>query len=39
MNAESECEKCWLRYSSYCLGCNNWAIGIGIIGKDEKNEK
>ena len=26
----SMCEKCWLRYSSYCMGCRYWATGIGL---------
>ena len=28
MERISMCEKCWLRYSSYCMGCRYWATGI-----------
>lgn len=24
------CEKCWLRYSSYCIGCRYEMHGIGM---------
>lgn len=24
------CKKCGLRYSSYCMTCEYWAVGIGI---------
>lgn len=23
------CLSCWLRFSSYCMGCRYWATGIG----------
>lgn len=25
------CEKCGLKYSSYCVGCEYEAIGLGLI--------
>lgn len=24
------CAHCWLRFSSYCMGCRFWAVGIGL---------
>ena len=30
------CEKCYLRYSSYCIGCKYQAIGLGLI-KEKDN--
>lgn len=24
------CKTCWLRYSSYCMGCKFWTTGIGL---------
>ena len=32
MNVEP-CKNCWLRYSSYCMGCQYWADGIGLEAK------
>lgn len=26
----SPCFDCWLRYSSYCMTCEWWEVGIGL---------
>ena len=32
------CEKCWLRYSSYCVDCKRRAMGLGLINKGVKKK-
>ena len=29
-----ECDKCGLRYSSYCIGCKNVIQGLGLSHKE-----
>lgn len=28
---KQKCEKCWLKYSSYCVDCPCKVIGLGLI--------
>lgn len=30
------CVECWLRYSSYCIGCSNEPFGIGLLPVPKK---
>lgn len=30
MSNEAICKKCYLRYSSYCIGCNNVRYGLNL---------
>jgi hypothetical protein len=32
---QTPCKKCWLRYSSYCVACDNVKDGLGLT--DEEN--
>jgi hypothetical protein len=25
------CEKCWLKYSSYCVDCKYKGVGLGLV--------
>ena len=34
---QKPCDKCWLKYSSYCVDCACKAIGLGLV-KEKKND-
>lgn len=33
------CEGCWLRYSSYCCGCELRLFGLGLIKPPESKKE
>lgn len=34
MPNEAICKKCYLRYSSYCIGCSNVKYGLNLSDKE-----